>query len=84
MTETQAVDFLVQNGYHALTIKENVVSADLLLIHPDTIKALRDSDKNSRYIFIITHTRANEWCDNFHIRKYKKLAKKYYPLVEWY
>ena len=43
MTETQAVDFLVKNGYHAISIKENVVSEDLLLVHPDTIKALRDN-----------------------------------------
>ena len=83
MTETQIVDYLISQGYQKITIKENVVSEDILLIHTDTIKALRENKPNSKYIFIITHTYANEWCDNFNMRKYKKLAKKYYPLVEW-
>lgn len=83
MVEREVIDILLKNGYEYYMIRENVVSEDAILVHPDTIKALQNNTKNTKYVFIIKHTYANEWSDHCNIRKYKKLAKKYYKYIGW-
>ena len=73
---------LLDNGYERYILAEHCLYDDELWVHPNTIKAWMNNERNTKYVFCFYDKPLNEWSSTQTMKRFSKLAQKHLKILD--